>query len=174
MLKPILAAAALLLSGCADLPFMRDMQGGGGTAATQPSSAPPSSSAPSARPGAAAPASDAAFVQSGDASYFTLEGARTASGAPTDPDALTAAHDRLPLGSVARVTNTSNGRSVQVRIVDRGPERQDRIIDLSRAAAERLGMVETGVAPVRVEAFLGDQQDQRVRRDLAALSGTAR
>ncbi|MNY60557.1 RlpA-like protein precursor [compost metagenome] len=65
--------------------------------------------------------------------------------------ALTAAHRSLPFGSRVRVTNLHNQRSVVVRINDRGPYARGRIIDLSRAAAERLGMLRSGVAPVRVE-----------------------
>jgi hypothetical protein len=64
---------------------------------------------------------------------------------------LTAAHRTLPFGSVVRVTHLGNGRSVLVRINDRGPFEPTRIIDLSRAAAEELGMVSAGVAPVSLE-----------------------
>jgi rare lipoprotein A (peptidoglycan hydrolase) len=76
---------------------------------------------------------------------------RTASGAPFDPQALTAAHRTLPFGSKVRVTNLHNGRSVVLTITDRGPFRARREIDLSYGAARALGMVERGVATVRVE-----------------------
>ena len=75
----------------------------------------------------------------------------TSSGEPYDMYAMTAAHKTLPIPAYARVTNLSNGRSVVVRINDRGPFVRGRIIDVSRAAAERLGMLRAGVVPVRVE-----------------------
>lgn len=88
-------------------------------------------------------------AETGRASWYELSGA-TASGEEMDAAALTAAHPSLPLGSHARVTNLENGRVVVVRINDRGPYARDRIIDLSKAAAAELGMVEAGVARVSV------------------------
>ena len=73
-----------------------------------------------------------------------------------DGDALTAAHNTLPLGTRVRVANLDNGRAVVVRINDRGPFAKDRIIDLSKAAAEQLGMIEDGVARVRVTPIDGE------------------
>jgi rare lipoprotein A len=70
--------------------------------------------------------------------------------------ALTAAHPSLPFGTRLRVTNLKNGRAVVVRVNDRGPFAKDRIIDLSKAAAMRLGMIEDGVADVSV-APVADQ-----------------
>jgi rare lipoprotein A len=93
-------------------------------------------------------------VQVGKASWYGARhhGKRTASGERFDQHALTAAHRKLPFGTLVRVTNRANGRSVVVRINDRGPfGGGGRIIDVSHAAAKRLGMVEAGVAPVRVE-----------------------
>lgn len=92
-------------------------------------------------------------VQSGRASWYGpgLHGKVTASGETFDDAALTAAHKSLPLGSKARVTNVKNGNSVEVKINDRGPFTQGRIIDLSRAAARALGILERGIAIVRVE-----------------------
>jgi rare lipoprotein A len=78
-------------------------------------------------------------------------GRRTANGEVFDPSQLTAAHRSLPFGTQVRVTNLSNGRSVVVRINDRGPFARGRIIDLSRAAAERIGMIGSGTARVRLE-----------------------
>jgi len=78
-------------------------------------------------------------------------GRRTASGERFDQHALTAAHRSLPFGSRVKVTNLANQRNVVVRINDRGPHAHGRIIDLSRAAAERLGMLRSGTARVRVE-----------------------
>jgi rare lipoprotein A len=90
---------------------------------------------------------------SGEASYYAakFEGRTTASGERYRGAALTAAHRTLPFGTEVRVTNLVNGRSVVVRINDRGPFHRRRVIDLSRAAAERLGMVQRGRAPVEVE-----------------------
>ena len=78
----------------------------------------------------------------------------TASGEPFDMYMPSAAHKTLPLQSLVEVTNLENGRSIQVRINDRGPFVDGRIIDLSRAAADQLGMIRTGVARVRVR-FVG-------------------
>ena len=80
-----------------------------------------------------------------------FKGLRTASGSIFDPQHLTAAHPTLGLGSEARVTELRSGRSVVVRITDRGPYLRDRGIDLSYAAARALGIVRRGVAQVRVE-----------------------
>ncbi len=79
-----------------------------------------------------------------------FDGHATASGEIFDQTALTACHPTLPFGTLVRVINLRNRRSVIVRINDRGI-RPDRIIDLSSAAAEKIGMLETGVAPVRIE-----------------------
>ncbi|KAB8317882.1 septal ring lytic transglycosylase RlpA family protein [Tolypothrix campylonemoides VB511288] len=89
----------------------------------------------------------------GMASYYGYDGSgnRTATGERFNPEGLTAAHRHLPFGTRVRVTNTRNGRSVVVRINDRGPFIRGRIIDLSVAAARILGMMGSGVAPVRVE-----------------------
>lgn len=83
---------------------------------------------------------------SGGASYYAAKfhGRRTASGEAFDNTAMTAAHRSLPFGSKVRVTNPANGRSVTVRINDRGPFHGGRVIDVSRAAAERLGLVARG------------------------------
>jgi rare lipoprotein A len=80
-------------------------------------------------------------------------GHRTASGERFDPDALTAAHRTLPFGSRVRVTNVENGRSVVVRINDRGPFAEGRVIDLSEAAARAIGITESGLARVRLDVL---------------------
>ena len=72
-----------------------------------------------------------------------------------DETALTAAHPSLPLGTKVKVDNLANGRSVVVRINDRGPFTKDRIIDLSKGAAAELGMIKAGVARVRVSPVEG-------------------
>jgi peptidoglycan lytic transglycosylase len=88
-------------------------------------------------------------AETGRASWYDLT-TKTASGETMDGTLLTAAHNTLPLGSHVRVKNLANGRAVVVRINDRGPFAKDRIIDLSKAAAEQLGMIADGVAKVRV------------------------
>ena len=92
-------------------------------------------------------------IQVGQASWYGHEFARrrTASGEAFDPQDMTGAHRTLPLGSKVRVTNLHNGRSVLVKINDRGPYRYRRAIDLSYGAARVLGMVRRGVARVRIE-----------------------
>ena len=89
----------------------------------------------------------------GMASYYGKEhqGARTASGEPFDAYAYTAAHPSLPFGTRVKVTNLQNGRSVVVRINDRGPYVPTRIIDLSLAAARAIGVAQGGVVRVRIE-----------------------
>jgi rare lipoprotein A len=89
----------------------------------------------------------------GMASYYGAElaGNRTASGERFNPNDLTAAHRTLPMGTKVRVTNQANGRSVVVRINDRGPFAKQRIIDVSRAAAEKISMVRSGTARVTIE-----------------------
>jgi rare lipoprotein A len=82
-------------------------------------------------------------------------GRRTASGQPFDMHQLVAAHRTLPFGAHVRVVNLHNGRSVVVRIVDRGPHVPGRVIDVSYAAAEALGMMDRGVARVRLEVLDG-------------------
>jgi rare lipoprotein A len=96
------------------------------------------------------------FWQEGIASWYGAEfdGRPTASGEPFNSADLTAAHPILPYGTVLRVTNKHNNRTVAVRVNDRGPFVAARIIDLSRAAAEVLDMLSTGTAPVIVEAVL--------------------
>ncbi len=89
----------------------------------------------------------------GLASFYgsSFQGRRMASGARYDERAMTCAHRWLPFGTVVRVTDLRSGRSVEVVVTDRGPHVQGRVVDLSLAAAESLGIVEQGVARVRVE-----------------------
>ncbi|MEH1825389.1 septal ring lytic transglycosylase RlpA family protein [Nostoc sp.] len=91
----------------------------------------------------------------GMASYYGYDGSgnRTASGQRFNPEEMTAAHRSLPFGTQVRVTNTNNGRSVVVRINDRGPFIRGRVIDLSAGAARILGMMGSGVAPVHIEVL---------------------
>jgi 3D (Asp-Asp-Asp) domain-containing protein len=98
---------------------------------------------------------DAGYIERGIASWYggDFHGRPTARGEIYDQFKLTAAHRLLPLGSVVRVTNAENGRAVEVLINDRGPFIKGRIIDLSYAAAERLGGVDPGTLPVVVEVL---------------------
>ncbi len=90
-----------------------------------------------------------------------LDGHHTASGERFDMEAMTAAHKTLPFGTVLRVVNLRNHKSVVVRVNDRGILSKDRVIDLSYAAADELGMIKTGVAPVKLEILaLGHSQIQ--------------
>jgi len=96
----------------------------------------------------------AVAVLEGEASYYgdSLSGNHTANGERYDPRAFTAAHRTLPFNTVVRVVRTDTRTTVYVRITDRGPfGRRGRILDLSRAAAERLHMIRSGVAKVRAE-----------------------
>ncbi|MDA8137349.1 MAG: septal ring lytic transglycosylase RlpA family protein [Desulfobacteraceae bacterium] len=92
------------------------------------------------------------FEQVGWASFYAhkFNGKRTANGERYDERALTAAHPQLPFGTMATVKNLKNSRSVKVRINDRGPQDKTRIIDLSYAAAHKLGMIQDGVVKVRI------------------------
>jgi rare lipoprotein A len=101
----------------------------------------------------ATPSVAATPFQTGKASYYhpSLEGRPTASGEPYRGGELTAAHRSLPFGTVVRVVNPRNGRSVMVRINDRGPFVSRRVIDLSKAAARELRMVQQGVVAVHLE-----------------------
>lgn len=94
------------------------------------------------------------FRQTGMASYYTTEfdGRTTANGERYEMHDLTAAHETLPFNTRVRVTNLSNNLSVVVRINDRGPFTKRRIIDLSYAAAEKIGLIEAGTTKVEIEA----------------------
>ena len=90
--------------------------------------------------------------QRGEASWYgqRFHGRTTASGQPYNMNAMTAAHPELPFGTRVRVMNQKNGRQVIVTINDRGPYSGGRIIDVSKAAAKKLGMIRSGVAPVLI------------------------
>jgi len=113
---------------------------------------------PGIPPALNAPPVPAAEVESkldGIATWYGagLQGHETAEGERFDMNRFTAAHRKLPFGSIVRVTNLQNGRSVVVRINDRGPLPSDRMIDLSRAAARRVGMIGAGVARVHIDVI---------------------
>lgn len=88
-----------------------------------------------------------ASAQCGGASWYALY-SQTASGEQMDPSELTAAHRSLPFGTKLKVTNQKNGKTVVVRINDRGPFVKGRVIDLSKAAARQLGFVSSGVTKI--------------------------
>ncbi len=94
-----------------------------------------------------------AGTEEGGASYYadSLSGNPTASGEPYDKNALTAAHRTLPFDTMVKVTNLDNGKTVVVRINDRGPHSTKRIIDVSDVAAKQLDLIDSGTARVRVE-----------------------
>jgi rare lipoprotein A len=96
------------------------------------------------------------YRERGIASWYgrKFHGERTSSGETYDMYAMTAAHPTLPLPSYARVTNVATGKSVVVRVNDRGPFLHDRVIDLSYAAAHRIGIAQKGSGEVEVEAIL--------------------
>ena len=95
------------------------------------------------------------YSAEGKASYYGARhhGNKTASGERFDQYALTAAHRSLPFGTRVQVTNLRNGKRVAVRINDRGPYSRGRLIDVSKAAAEQLDMLTSGIAPVRIETL---------------------
>jgi rare lipoprotein A len=137
----------LLLGGCATGRVTTPTAPPPGPRAALPAPTPP-------RPPSPTPD---AFEQTGVASWYGRQhhGKRTASGEAYDMNALTAAHRTLPIGTLVRVTNLENGRSVDVRINDRGPFVKRRVIDLSYAAAQQLGAVGTGVIRVGLKVVAG-------------------
>jgi rare lipoprotein A len=140
-LAGLLMAAVLLavLTACST-PLNRDRAGSSGT--------PPSNR--TAEPGELGRTAEPGELGRGKASWYGpgFQGKRTASGERFDMNQLTAAHRTLPFGTRVRVRNIKNGREVVVRINDRGPQIQSRIIDLSKAAAAELDLVRAGEAPV--------------------------
>jgi rare lipoprotein A len=100
----------------------------------------------------------AGLEQRGVASWYGLpfHGRTTANGETYDMNGMTAAHRTLPFGTVLHVTSLDNGRTVTVRVNDRGPYVSGRLVDLSRGAAERLGMLETGIANVSIKVVGND------------------
>jgi hypothetical protein len=146
----LLIAALALLAACAPraaLPFLPSAGNGVANAAA-----------------AAAPGQTPFATQEGVASWYGpgFAGRTTSNGEVFDPAQLTAAHRTLPFGTRVQVTNLHTGASVEVRINDRGPFKAGRIIDLSRAAAERIGMLSSGVAQVRVEVVSGTPNATRL------------
>jgi len=98
------------------------------------------------------------YVEEGNASWYgpPFHGRRSSNGEIYDMNKLTAAHRTMAFNTIVRVTNLTNGRSVVVRITDRGPFIENRIIDLSRAAAQEIESIGPGVVPVRLEVVSGN------------------
>ncbi len=92
-------------------------------------------------------------TKTGKASFYSdgLSGSKTANGEKYKPNEYTAAHKKLPFGTKVTVTNLNNGKSVTVRVNDRGPFVAGRIIDVSKVAAKELGMVNAGVVKVKIK-----------------------
>jgi rare lipoprotein A len=120
---------------------------------------PPLSQEPAKAPAKESSTSKPKLPQTGEASWYgaKFDGKKTARGDVYDQTEFTAAHSSLPFGTKVKVTNLANGKSVEVEITDRGPHAENRIIDLSHAAAQALDMKEKGTTKVRVEP-LPDRQ----------------
>ncbi|MBP5160790.1 MAG: septal ring lytic transglycosylase RlpA family protein [Alphaproteobacteria bacterium] len=117
------------------------------------------------------PKEDYNYREVGIASWYGADfhNGITANGEKYDMHALTAAHKTLPLPSIVRVTNLDNGKFVDLRVNDRGPFVNNRVIDVSKAAAEYLGFVEQGIATVRVEIL--PDASKRLKKDILASGG---
>lgn len=156
----VLLAAILAVTGCAGRrPVAAPVPP---ASAPQPAPTPsPSPRVPAASttqpPTRSAPFIPGVYVEEGIASWYgePFNGRRAADGEIFDMNAFVAAHRTLPFGSIVRVTNLNNGRSVEVRIIDRGPFVGNRVIDLAHAAAVSLDMIGTGTAPVRIVLLSG-------------------
>ena len=142
----LVALFLLFASGCANRrPARRPPPPPPSTTTPTPAPAPP--------PRTTTPAVPGKVIEEGLASWYGVpyHGRRAANGEVYDMYKFTAAHRTLPFNSIVRVVNTTNGRSTEVRITDRGPFVEGRIIDLSLAAAREIDMVATGVARVRLQ-----------------------
>jgi len=104
-------------------------------------------------------------VIEGEASFYggQFHGRKTASGERFDENKMTAASKELPLGSQATVTNEETGQSFEVKINDRGPYVEDRVLDLSKGAARKIDMIDDGTAPVRIEVDPDEQPNPKIR-----------
>ncbi|MDT8427322.1 MAG: septal ring lytic transglycosylase RlpA family protein [Pseudomonadales bacterium] len=118
-------------------------------------------------------ATEAGYAETGYASWYgeKFHGHLTSNGEVFDMYQISGAHKSLPIPSFVRVTNLENNLSTVVRVNDRGPFHSDRILDLSYAAAWKLGFADKGTARVRVEAIVPGQENQRVAEQIAATEG---
>jgi len=115
---------------------------------------------------------DNSLVIEGEASYYggDFHGKKTANGEIFDQNKLTAASKELPLGSKATVTNEETGKSVDVKINDRGPYVDGRVLDVSKGAAKKLDMIDEGTAPVTIEVDPDKQPTEKVREKVEELA----
>jgi len=122
------------------------------TPSTPPAAPAPAAPAPAASTGGALTGA-VGETQTGLAAYYSqrLNGRRTASGERLNNGALTTAHQTLPFGTKVKVTNVKNNKSVVLRVNDRGPTQPNRIVDVTRAAAQRLGFIRSGMTEVKLE-----------------------
>ena len=154
-----LAAALLLVAGCAHRTQITQAPTSGPPSGTSRPSRPPTASTPSGAPPPAErmPAIPGQYVEQGMASWYgdPFNGRRAANGEIYDMYQFTAAHRTLPFNSIVRVTNLATGKQTQVRITDRGPFVANRIIDLSLSAARAIDMLGPGTAQVRLELVGG-------------------
>jgi rare lipoprotein A len=125
-----------------------------------PEPTPPATAESAKRDTAPRPAdhsSEGAFIEEGNASWYgaPFHGRRASNGEIYDMNKMTAAHRTMAFGTMVRVTNLTNGKVAVVRITDRGPFIDNRIIDLSRAAAQTIGSIGPGIVPVRLEVISG-------------------
>jgi rare lipoprotein A len=152
---------SLLLAGCGHRTYQTQAPAQVPSPVPQPSTAPgqPSGSVPSGPPPPAErqPAIPGEYVEEGIASWYGIpfNGHRTSNGEIYDMHEMTAAHRTLPFNAMIRVTNLVNGQQTEVRVNDRGPFVANRVIDLSLAAAQAIGMVGPGTAHVRLEVVSG-------------------
>lgn len=149
-LAAIIAAAATL-AACGQSPFRAQHSDLRSSTTRQAAIEQPRRPVPTAPVVRRAPAAAESQGKSNGLASFYSQGSRTASGEKFDPNELTAAHPSLPFGTRLRVTNTHTGRSVTVRVNDRGPYVPGRVVDVSYSAAQELGMVGSGVAPVQLD-----------------------
>jgi rare lipoprotein A len=149
-LAAIIAGAATL-AACAQSPYRAQHSSPRDTAVRQAAIEQPRRPVATASVVRRAPEARESKSKSQGMASFYSHGTRTASGEKFDPAELTAAHPTLPFGTKLRVTNTNTGQSVTVRVNDRGPYVPGRVVDVSHSAAEALGMVGKGVAPVKLD-----------------------
>jgi rare lipoprotein A len=145
-----LAAASLAACAQSSVVSQRSERGASRQASFEPTATRHVAVAKRHTPFARRDAADTRIASSGMASFYT-EGTRTASGEKFNTLELTAAHPTLPFGTKLRVTNAATGRSVTVRVNDRGPYVPGRVVDVSYSAADALGMVGKGVAKVKLD-----------------------
>lgn len=159
--RSLTAATLLLALSIGLLPVVQAQSASAPESAGAPAPAAGPAAAPTA---AAAPAVATAEVSEGKVAYYgrKFAGRKTASGERFNPSALTMAHKSLPFGTMVKVTNLKNDKSVVVRVNDRGPTQPDRVGDLSAAAARKIDMIRAGVVDVRLEV-VGMAEGRRVR-----------